>query len=234
MTGVVTTSAERRLKGNNSDGDTDTVNTVKKNMNDIINMAAEGNTLENLRQESGNIELFETFVSICLIHFTTSYNWRYNASSLAISKIFTSSDEALCILLLENNAADYVVMNREQRKINRKEAKPKWTKVECADKKFRGWDRRGIHRFNFIVNTIQRNRQSTVSLNMEEKLKVKYTRLANDGIEQNNTETDSDDDDLDELNGYDGFGGDIELDRITDTDGSHPLELEGVTNQIAV
>ena len=25
-------------------------------------------------------------------------------------------------------------MNREQRKINRKEAKPKWTKVECADK----------------------------------------------------------------------------------------------------
>ncbi len=69
---------------------------------------------------------------------------------------------------------------------------------------------------------------------MEEKLKVKYTRLANDGIEQNNTETDLDDDDLDELNGYDGFGGDIELDRITDTDGSHPLELEGVTNQIAV
>ena len=69
---------------------------------------------------------------------------------------------------------------------------------------------------------------------MEEKLKVKYTRLANDGIEQNNTETDSDDDDLDELNGYDGFGGDIELERTTDTDGSLPLELEGVTNQIAV
>mgnify|MGYP000258516759 FL=1 len=234
MAGVIITSAERRLKGNNSDGDTDTVNTVKKIMNGIINMAAEGNRLENLRHESDNIELFETFVSICLTHFTASYNWRYNASSLAISKIFTSSDEALCILLLENNAADYVVMNREQRKINRKEAKPKWTKVECADKKFRGWDRRGIRRFNFIVNTIQRNRQSTVSLDMEEKLKVKYTRLANDGIEQNNTETDSDDDDLDELNGYDGFGGDIELDRITDTDGSHPLELEGVTNQIAV
>ena len=99
MTGVVRTSAERRLKGNNSDGVTDTVNTVKKNMNDIINMTAEGNTLENLRQESDNIELFETFVSIFLIHFTTSYNWRYNASSLAISKIFTSSDEALCIFL---------------------------------------------------------------------------------------------------------------------------------------
>ena len=69
---------------------------------------------------------------------------------------------------------------------------------------------------------------------MEEKLKVKYTRLANDGIEQNNPETDSDDDDLDELNGYDGFGGNIELERTTDSDGSHLLELEGVTNKIAV
>ena len=69
---------------------------------------------------------------------------------------------------------------------------------------------------------------------MEEKLKVKYARLANDGIEQNNTDSDSDDDDLDELNGYDGFGGDIELDRTTNKDDSHPFELEGATNQTAV
>ena len=80
-------------------------------MNDIIDMDVEGNTLENLRQKLENIQLFETFMSICLIHFTRLDNWRYNASSLVISKIFTPSDEGLCILLLENIAADYVVMN---------------------------------------------------------------------------------------------------------------------------
>ena len=63
-----------------------------------------------------NIELFQTFVSYCLIHFTTSLNWQYKACSVVISEIFTVSDEALCILLLENNAADYAVMHKEQRK----------------------------------------------------------------------------------------------------------------------
>ena len=236
LTGIVTMSAERRLRGNDTDGDTDLIDTVKKNMIDIVDMAAKGKTLENLRQKSDGFELFDTFVSICLIHFTTSYNWRYNASSLAISDIFTPSDEALCILLLENNAADYVIMSREQRKINRKEAKPKWTKVESADKKFKGWDRRGIRRFNSIVHTIQKNRQLTVSQDMEEKLKVKYAKFGNDRIEQSKIDSDSDsyDDDLDELNGYDGFGGNIQLDGLTATEGSHTLELENVTNQISV
>ena len=89
-----------------------------------------------------------------MIHFTTSYNCRYNTSSVVISGIFTPSDEALSILLLENNAADYVAMHREQRNINRKEAEPKWTKVESSNAKIRGQDRRGICRFIVIVNTI--------------------------------------------------------------------------------
>ena len=69
---------------------------------------------------------------------------------------------------------------------------------------------------------------------MEEKLKAKYVILANEGVEYNNTHSYSDDDDLDELNGYDGFGGDIELDRTTNKDDSRPFELEGATNQTAV
>ena len=42
------------------------------------------------------------------------------------------------------------------------------------------------------------------------------------------------DDDLDELNEYDGFGGDIELDELTNVNDNIPLELVGVTNQTAV
>ena len=53
---------------------------------------------------------------------------------MVISDIFTVSDEALCILLLENNAADYAMMLKEKRIINRKEARPKYTKVLFSDK----------------------------------------------------------------------------------------------------
>ena len=80
-------------------------------------------------------------------------------TSLVLSDIFTQSNKALCILLLENNTADYASMHHEQRKIHRKEAKPKWTKVESSNNKLSGWDRRGIHRFNVIVNAIKNNRQ---------------------------------------------------------------------------
>ena len=69
---------------------------------------------------------------------------------------------------------------------------------------------------------------------MEEKLKDKYTRLANDGIERTETESDSDDDELDELNGYDGFAGNIEVDRTTNQEGSRTFEFEDVTNQVSV
>ena len=127
-------SDERQLKADASGGDSDNIDTVKMKKKNIVDVAVTGDALQNLRQESDIIELFETFVSYCLIHFTTSINWQYNTSLVVISDIFTPSNEALCILLLENNATDYVKMHDEQRKINRKYSRPKWTKVESRDK----------------------------------------------------------------------------------------------------
>ena len=126
-------SAKRRLNVDASYEDSDTIEMVKEKMKKIIGVVVAGDALQNLSQEPENFEIFETLVSFCLINFTTSFNWRYNAYSVVISEIFTPSDEALCILLLENNMADYVKMHDEQRKINRKESKPKWTKVESSD-----------------------------------------------------------------------------------------------------
>ena len=220
-------SAERRLNVDASYEDNDTIEVVKEKMKKIIDIAVAGDALQNLRQEPGNFEIFETLVSFCLINFTTSFNWRYNAYSVGISEIFTPSDEALCILLLENNAADYVKMHDEQRKINRKESKPKWTKVESSDKKFKGWDRRGIRRFNVIVKAITTNRQLTASQNMEQKLKMKYARLSQNEIDgEDGSQTYNED--LDDLNGYDGFGGDIELDTAINQCNDIPTELEGI------
>ena len=51
--------------------------------------------------------VFRTFVNICLVHFFSSMNWRYIAYNTVVSDIYTESDEALYILLLENNIDDY-------------------------------------------------------------------------------------------------------------------------------
>ena len=106
-------------------------------MKKVIDLAVEGEGLENLRCNIDMLETFRTFVSYCLIHFTTSMNWRYKACNSNISDIFTESDEALCILLVENNAEDYAKMYQEQRKIGRKEARPRYTKVESVEKNSR-------------------------------------------------------------------------------------------------
>ena len=121
-------SAERRLNVDALDEDSDTVERVKEEMKKIIDIAVVGDALENLIQKQENLELLETLVSFCLTHFTTLYNWRYNTYLVVISDIFTPSDEALSIFLLENNAVDYVKMHDEQRKINRKDSKPKMDK----------------------------------------------------------------------------------------------------------
>ena len=49
---------------------------------------------------------------------------------------------------------------------------------------------------------------------MEQELKSRYAILSQNGIEQDENDSDSDDHDLDEQNDCDGFGGDIELDQL--------------------
>ena len=139
-----------------------------------------------------------------MIYFTTSLYWRYNACNVVISEIFTASDETLCILLIENYAEDYAKMYHEQKKVSRKDARPKYTKVECSNKKFKGWDRRGIYRFNCIVAVVKKNRELSESKDMEMKLKLRYIELSGKENEGND-DSDYENCDLEELNGYDVF-----------------------------
>ena len=48
--------------------------------------------------------------------------------------IFTESDEALCILLLENNVEDYAKIHDMKKICNIKHARPKYTKVDSINK----------------------------------------------------------------------------------------------------
>ena len=235
-------SAEMRLTIWNGDEESDTTDDnaeifkeVKERMMKIINCTITGEGLENLRTKLENIDMFHTFVSYCLIHFTTSINWRYKACSVVVSEIFSESDEALCILLIENNAEDYARMHREQRKITRKEAKPKYTKVEIVERRFKGWDKRGIRRFNELVAAIKKNRELNESKDMELQLKSRYCEITGKGAEDSEDDSDFNDSELDELNGYDGFAGVTEVSNNATTENeSVSGDCNGVTNVTAL
>ena len=134
-------SAEKRLTiwnlpdtDETTESNIENVNEVKPKMMKLIKMAKDGNGLEKLRTKSENIDLLQTFVSYCLIYFTTSLYWRYNACNVVISEIFTASDEALCILLIENNADDYAKMFQEQKKLVGRTRDPNILKLSVSIK----------------------------------------------------------------------------------------------------
>ena len=84
-------SAERRLTiwSYASENINDDRDKMKNEIKKLIDIAAEGQGLENIRSKPEMFDIFKIFVSCCLIHFTTSLNWRYNASNSSISEIFT-------------------------------------------------------------------------------------------------------------------------------------------------
>ena len=86
-----------------------------------------------------------------------------------------------------------------------------------------------------MLNTVKGNRKVIVSKDMEMKLKLRYAKLSWNGIEQNDSNSIFDDDNLDELDCYDTrFGGDVELDRSSNVDDNTTNEIAWITNQTAV
>ena len=191
---------------------------LKKNIMCVVDAIMSDEGLLVMRTHADNFNLFKSFVNYCLVHFTSSINWRYKAGNSCISEIFTESDEALCILLMENNVDDYKKMYKEGRKIDRKESQPRYTKVQGMNKKFQGWDKKGIKRFNVIVKKVKECREMAVSKEMEMKLKTTYAMITGEdevNDESDDSNIDSDDDENDE-HAYDGFAG---LDDVTNVTG---------------
>ena len=111
---------------------------TKIKLNELVTLAATKDGLVNLRCEK-NTETFTTFVNYCLIHLTSSITWRYQAYNTNISQLFTESDEALCILIIENNCEDLIRGFKQGTIVERKDAKPRYTKVDrLKDTKFKG------------------------------------------------------------------------------------------------
>ena len=100
-------------------------------------------------------------------------------------------------------------------------------------KKFKGWDRRGIRRFNNIVRAVRKNRELSESKNMELELKSRYIEVSGKATDNNEDDIDYDSE-LDELNGYDGFVGVTKSNINTVENMANGVDLNAVTNITAL
>ena len=202
-------------------------NRVQERINKLIGVGSSDEGFLSLRTNKDLYDEFETFVNFCLVHFVTSMDWRYNACNNVISDIFSVTDEAFCILLLENNLVDYKKAAEKQRKISRREAQPIYTQGGSSMSNIKGWNRKGIRRFNKLVEGVQRNRSTETSKEMEMQLKDHYMDMCGNKNSPSDAEDDDSDDsddnesDLEELEAYDGFAGTVEVTPVIDTTQSH-------------
>ena len=213
LNGKVGISADARLKcsfgkeENVIQDDENSKETVIAKMKALIDLAADAEGFENMRKCPEHKEVFFTFVNICLVHFCSSMKWRYAAYNTLLSDIFTESDEAFAMLLLENNATDYKQMVLLDKKLTRKEARPKYTKDPNMTKKFKGWSKNGIKRYNNLVQVVKKNRKCSHSNAMEVELKKEYAKLCGkDGnLNEGGGLDDNEVSDDESLEAYDGF-----------------------------
>ena len=131
---------------------TEDPNVVQDEMYNLVKLATQDDGLVNMRVNSKQSKEFETFVNYCLVHFTQSTNWRYKSYTCKISEIFTELDEGLCMLVLENNAEDFMKVHGTRANISRKEAITKYTQNKGGiNAKYKGWNRSRIKQLNNLV-----------------------------------------------------------------------------------
>ena len=113
------------------------------------------------------------------------------------------------MMLLENNVDDYKKLVNLERKLTRKETKPKYTKDANVNQTSKGWSRKGIKRYNNLIKVVRLGRMTEVSKEIEIELKMKYARMCGKINVRNSLggDGDLDDSDSENLEAYDGFSG---------------------------
>ena len=155
-------------------------------------------------------DLFRTFLEFVLVHFVSCTTWRYKCYNTPVSQIFTVSDEALAMLLLENSMQDLKWVVRRGQKIPHNISMPKYTKkMEGSSEKFKGWHKSGIKRYNKLYQRILTNRVRKESLEKEDLIQDEFVKIS--GRDRRgatvNMLDDSDDDSTSDFEPIDGFIG---------------------------
>lgn len=176
LKGVAT--AKDRLKEQDEDSEPGDLATVKTRIQELLDyLHTNPKEAHKLRTAEGG-KHFDTFLDFFLIHMVKVVTWKTKAGVEKISEIFTISDEALALLLIENNLHDYREMCTSGQNVDRKNSKPKYTK-KIGNFVFQGWHWRGISRYNELWMSIKKERREQACILKEENLMQEYSDVLN-------------------------------------------------------
>ena len=153
---------------------TPTVESTKDGMKTVIQLAQDPDEFINMRANEDK-SYFKYFVEYFLVHFTLSRTWKTSVTMKTISQIFTPSDEAFCMLIIENNAEDLQKVSTTANALDRTECKPLYTKnySDIIDR-YQGWSKDGIKRFNTLFQRVVELRSTDRSKDLEEEIMLEY------------------------------------------------------------
>ncbi len=112
-----------------------------------------------------------------------------------ISKFVTISYEAFAILLLENSWEKWEDEVEKRTKDPEKVAATKWTSSKNQGKRYCGWKKEGIKRFNELCNKVREDRIKDMKKPLEEKVEHRYCKLKFKMIESKEKKNKKNDDD---------------------------------------
>ena len=121
-------------------------------------------------------------------------HWKMNRGKLEISGLMTVADEALALVVLENNYKEWIEKAKGN-KIDNKNRLTKYTNRGLRHNGTRkGWSLSGLKRFNTIFKAIKLEREREASKTREVQLLDEYKAGDNDGRSHNRGDEDMSED----------------------------------------
>ena len=121
----------------------------------------------------GTYEEFKLMGEICLSSTIASSVWKTNHPKVKLSELLTVADEALALLVLENNVEEWIeqIEKREWVKPPKKRRLTRYTgKGQKIDGTRKGWSLEGKKRYNSIFDEIVGARKEVFSVDREKDL----------------------------------------------------------------
>lgn len=141
-------------------------------------------SIEKYRTE-GTYTEFKMIVNLCLKSMVSVKHWKRNKGQLEISGMVTVADEALALLVLENNIEEWIEKAKGNN-IDKNNRLTKYTNKGIRHNGTRkGWCLEGLKRFNTIFKEIKLERDKETSRDREAKLLQEW---GSDGSSNNRTE----------------------------------------------
>ena len=160
--------------------------TPKQVMIDLLHLAENEDIEYILKTLYDNEEMFYIYLHFCVSNIITKTKWKQNKIDFSYYDYITVSDEALTLLILDNNAKRYLQMSKDigtnnhllpnrQNLLSR--MKPKYTLVNGARKfKGKGWNRQGRMRYMELSVAIEewRERNEATMIRLADWIKNRY------------------------------------------------------------